>query len=404
MHILYLHQHFAIPSGSTGTRSYEFARRWIKAGHKVTLITGHYDIGGLELGKGLIQKKTVKGINVVIVGTTYSNKQSFIRRIMSFLCFIFFSIYAGLLTKKVDVIYATSTPLTVGISAIALKWLKRIPFVFEVRDQWPEIPIELGVIKNKIMIKLLLWLEKTIYKNSSAIVALSPGMNQGIRDVLGDSKPITVASNCSDLDAFYPELDGSKIRKERGWEDKFVFLHFGAMGKANGLDFVVDIAEKLEDNKDIHFVLVGDGSEKQRLKDRIARIGLPNIEILDSVPKSELPFWVTAADVSMVIFANHPILEHNSANKFFDSLSAGKPILLNYSGWQRQVLEESKAGFGCELCNLDEFVKKVLYLNSHRDAIATMGAKARELAERKFNIDKLAADVLAVISSVADDG
>ncbi|HDL07145.1 MAG TPA: glycosyltransferase WbuB, partial [Desulfobacteraceae bacterium] len=272
------------------------------------------------------------------------------------------------------------------------------------RDQWPEIPIELGVIKNKIMIKLLLWLENTIYKNSSAIVALSPGMNQGIRDVLGDSKPITVASNCSDLDAFYPELDGSKIRKERGWEDKFVFLHFGAMGKANGLDFVVDIAEKLEDNKDIHFVLVGDGSEKQRLKDRIARIGLPNIEILDSVPKSELPFWVTAADVSMVIFANHPILEHNSANKFFDSLSAGKPILLNYSGWQRQVLEESKAGFGCELCNLDEFVKKVLYLNSHRDAIATMGAKARELAERKFNIDKLAADVLAVISSVADDG
>jgi glycosyltransferase involved in cell wall biosynthesis len=178
MHILYLHQHFAVPQGSTGTRSYEFARRWIDSGHKVTIITGHYDLGGLEKESGLLSRKIVNGINVHIVGIRYSNKQSFLHRIMSFIMFMFCSIFAGLATKKVDVIYATSTPLTVGIPAMILKCLKRIPFVFEVRDQWPEIPIEMNIIRNPLLKKILLWLEKRIYKSSSGIVALKMFLGQ----------------------------------------------------------------------------------------------------------------------------------------------------------------------------------------------------------------------------------
>ena len=401
MHILYIHQHFATPEGSTGTRSYEFARRWIKQGHKVTVLTGHYDIGGLQAGQGAIQRQSIDGINVIVVAAKYSNKLSFVRRVISFCSFLVLATYTGLREQGVDVVYATSTPLTVGIPAMVIKWLRRKPFVFEVRDQWPEIPIELGIIRNKIMIKFFLWLEKTIYKNSSGIVALSPGMAEGIKDVTVNSKPITIVPNCSDLDVFRPDIEGSQIREKHGWDDKFVLLHFGAMGKANGLDFVVDAAEKLADNKNIHFVLIGDGSEKQKLKDIIAKTGLANIEILDSVLKAEVPFGVAAADVSMIIFANHPILEHNSANKFFDSLAAGKPVLLNYSGWQRKILEDNGAGFGCDLCDVDEFVEKVLYLNSHRDKLAEMGQNARRIAEEKFDRDKLATEALDVISSTA---
>ena len=165
MHILYIHQHFATPEGSTGTRSYEFARRWVKAGHKVTLITGYYDIGGLQVNKSLHRKQIIEGINIVVAGTKYSNKQSYIRRIISFLSFCLSSIYVGIRIKDVDVIYATSTPLTVGIPAMVIMRTKRAAFVFEVRDQWPEIPIELGVIKNRFLIKTLIWLEKTIYKS-----------------------------------------------------------------------------------------------------------------------------------------------------------------------------------------------------------------------------------------------
>ena len=320
---------------------------------------------------------------------------------MSFLSFMLFGVYAGLRTKDVDVIYATSTPLTVGIPAIILKWLKRVSFVFEIRDQWPEIPIELGIIKNKMLIKLLLWLEKTIYKHASSIIALSQGQADGIRKVIAEDKQISVIPNSCDTEVFRPDINGSKIRQQRGWGDRLVLLHFGAMGKANGLEFVIDAAKRLKNNSHIHFVLVGDGSEKKKIVRKVEQLGLRNIEILDSRSKTQLPEFVAACDAVMVIFANYPILEHNSANKFFDGLSAGKPVLLNYSGWQREVLEGNLAGFGCELCNLDEFVEKVLYLQSHRDRLAEMGQNARWIAEEKFDRDKLAMETLDVIASIA---
>lgn len=397
MHILYIHQHFAVPDGTTGTRSYEFARRWVLAGHKVTVITGYYDIGGLNYSK---TPQYVDGIKVVFVGTQYSNKQSFIRRVISFLVFIILSIVAGLKTKNVDVIYATSTPLTVGIPAMVLKRLKRAPFVFEVRDQWPEIPIELGLIKNSFLIKILLWLEKRIYKSASAIVALSSGMADGVREVIGEDKLIETVPNSSDIDVFCPDIDGANIRKEYGWENKFVMMHFGAMGKVNGLEFLIEVAGKLKEDQNIHFVIIGDGSEKVDLIDKANTLGLKNIEFLSSKSKSELPAFVAACDVSMVIFANYPILEHNSANKFFDSISAGKPILLNYSGWQREIMEDNNAGFGCRLCDIDEFVNKVEYFSSHREEIEKMGQNARRIAEEKFNRDKLGLQLLEVLESV----
>lgn len=394
MHILYIHQHFATPKGSTGTRSYEFARRWVKVGHNVTVITGHYDIGGLEYSKKPFE---VEGITVVMTGGQYSNKQSFFKRVWSFFSFMLLSIIAGLRLNKPDVIYATSTPLTVGVPAMVLKFLRRVPFVFEVRDQWPEIPIELGIIKNPLLKGLLLWLEKRIYLSSSAVVALSPGMADGVRKIIGTKRPITVVPNCSDTDLFGPEVDGLQLRKEHGWEHKFVLMNFGAMGKANGLDFVVKVADRLRNESQIKFILVGSGSERDKIIKQTQNLHLSNIEIISPQQKTVLPEYVAACDVSLVIFADYPILEHNSANKFFDSLSAGKPVLLNYSGWQRDTLESGNAGYGCRQYDVDEFVDKVLYLKSHRDELHLKGANGRKLAKEKFNRDKLAGEVLCVL-------
>lgn len=401
MHILYVHQHFTVPSGKTGTRSYEFARRWVKAGHKVTLITGHYDRSGLEVQRGFVRKQVIEGINVIVVSINYSDKHSTLRRIISFLCFMLIGTYVGLEIKDVDVIYATSTPLTVGIPALLLKWFRRIPFIFEVRDQWPQIPIEMGIIKNKVLVRTLLLFERTIYKNSAAIVVLSLGIADGVRAVVKKDKMITVIPNSCDTELFRPDIDGIAVRRKYRWDDKLILLHFGAMGRVNGLGFLVNVAKRLKSNDRIHLVLLGDGSEKPVLVQKIQQFGLKNIEILDSLPKTELVKIVAACDVSMVIVANYPILQHNSANKFFDSLSAGKPVLLNYSGWQREVLEENKAGFGCDLCNIAQFVEKVLYFNSHRSQLADMGKNARLLAQEKFNRDRLANQALLVVSEVA---
>jgi glycosyltransferase involved in cell wall biosynthesis len=172
------------------------------------------------------------------------------------------------------------------------------------------------------------------------------------------------------------------------------------MGKANGLNFIIDAAEKLKDNRNILFVLLGEGSEKRHLKQSVTQKKINNIEIHDSVPKSKLPELIAACDVSMVIFAHFPILQHNSANKFFDSLSAGKPLLLNYSGWQRDILENNNAGLGCDLCDLKEFVEKILYLESHKDKLAVMGKNSRRVALDKFDRDKLARQVLAFMETV----
>ena len=403
MHILYLHQHFALPQGSTGTRSYEMARRWVAAGHQVTLICGITDQCGISASDKGITSLEVEGIQILALNTKYSNSLTFLERVWAFIKFMFLSFWVGRKVKEVDIIYATSTPLTIGIPAMLLKWFKRRPFVFEIRDQWPEIPIEMGIIKNPVLKAMLLSLEKRIYKSSAAIVGLSPGMSQGARDVLkSDAKKIITAPNSSDTQLFHPDIDGSLKRRELGWQDKFIILHFGAMGKANGLYFLIEAALRLKEKSDIQIVLVGEGREKSGLRRKIKELNLHNMTILDAFTKKEMPQVVAACDVSTVIFDKYPILEHNSANKFFDSLSAGKPILLNYSGWQRDVIEKNSAGFGCRQCDLDEYIEKLLNLYENRDQLYDMSQNTRRLAETEFSRDIIASNVLDVIQGVAE--
>jgi glycosyltransferase involved in cell wall biosynthesis len=403
MQILYIHQYFATPKGSTGTRSYEFARRWVTKGYKVTMLTttAALTIEDLAGVRGLFFKRlTIDGIDVFALSIPYRQQMEIMARCLSFIGFIVVSSFLVLFTKRPDIIYATSTPLTVGIPALVGKWIRRIPFVFEVRDQWPAVPIELGIIKNKLLVRVLLWLEKTIYQNSFAIVTLSPGMEEGIKSVIGNKKHISIIPNSCDTEVFRPDISGDSIRKRYNWNDKLVLLHAGAMGKANGLDFVIDAAVRLKDNPEILFVLLGDGNQKPALQKRARRLELTNIQILPSVPRDQLPAFFAGADIGLVIIGNFPVVQHNSANKFFDSLSAGKPVLLNYSGWKKEVLEKNNAGFGCKQCNIGEFAEKVLYFNSNRDKLVEMGKNARKLATERFDRDRLAKKALDVITSL----
>lgn len=401
MHILYLHQHFALPQGTTGTRSFEFARRWVNAGHRVTLICGITDQSGIDAeGRRRIEFET-EGIRVIALNTRYSNNLGLGGRVWAFFKFMLLSFLVGRKVKDVDIIFATSTPLTIGIPAMLLKGCRRVPFVFEIRDQWPQIPIQMGYIRNPLLKKLLLWLERRIYKSAAAVVALSPGMADGVRSVLKQDKEIVIASNSSDVDKFRPDIDGSEVRSRMGWRDKFVVVHFGAMGKANGLDFLVEAADGLRDNPEILFVIIGTGSEKQRLRGEIERRGLKNIQILDTFPKQDLPNIIAACDVSTVVFADYPILQDNSANKFFDSLSAGKPILLNYSGWQREVIESNACGYGCRQWDQAQYLDKLRTMVADREALKPMGANARRVAMELFNRDILAARVLDLLERTA---
>jgi len=405
MHIAYIHQYFATRSGTTGTRSYEFAKRWIDAGHRVTMVTSTAQLTGSDLGtaacSGTSRRFNVEGIDVIAFNIFYHQTMGYAKRIWSFVRFLFFASLITMRLKDIDVVYATSTPLTVAIPALFLKWFRGIPFVFEVRDQWPESVIELGVLRNIFLIKVLLWLEKYIYDNSSAVVAVSEGMAQDIQKIAGPAKPVHVIPNGADLDLFHPDIDVSSVRQKKGWNNKLVLLHAGAMGKINGLEFVINAADRVKHQENILFVLVGQGSRKEYLEKMVRDFNVINVEMLSSVPKQELHLLLSAADVIMVIIGNFPIIEkHASLNKFYDGLSAGKPVLLNYSGWQRKLIEREGAGWGCKLCDVDEFADKVIKLNHEKERLALMGQNARKIAEGQFNRDVLAQQALSVLLSI----
>jgi glycosyltransferase involved in cell wall biosynthesis len=405
LHILYIHQYFATPRGSTGTRSYEFARRWVAKGHRVTMLTSTTSLTSEDLAQArgrFFKKFVVDGINVLALAVPYRQQMSVFKRCLSFLAFMQLALIMALLIPKVDVIYATSTPLTIGIPAIAAKWFRRKKFVFEVRDQWPESVVEVGILRNKFLISIMMWLEKFIYKNASAIVAVSDGMAEDIAKVAPKGKHICVIPNGADLDLFRPDIDGIEIRQKRNWDDKLILVHAGTMGKVNSLGFVIDAARKLKEYKDVLFLLIGQGSGKSDLENKIKEFGLTNVEIIPPVPKKQLPPFLAAADIAMVIGCLQISEKHASANKFYDGLAAGKPMLLNYYGWQGKLLEDNAAGLGCKLCDVDEFAEKVLYLNSRRDELNEMGRNARRLAEEMFDREKLASKALAQIEFVSD--
>lgn len=404
MHILYIHQYFTTRAGSIGTRSYEFSWRWVKAGHKVTMLTTTAQLTDSDLkdAKGSFFKRfTIDEIDVIALAVPYKQKMGALKRCLSFLAFMVLTSITALFIKNIDIVYATSTPLTIGIPAVVLKWLKGTPFIFEVRDQWPVSMIEMGVLKNRFLIRILSWLEKFIYKNSNCIVALSDGMAEGIREVAGQNKPIHVVHNGTDLDLFKPDIDGSAVRRDKNWGDKFVLIRPGTMGRTSGLDFIVNVAKKLRDRQDILLVLIGGGCNRIPLTNTAKELGLTNLQVLPPVPRAQLPTVLAAADVIMVVICEFKIIEKlASLNKFYDGLSAGKPMLLNYSGWNRQLVEDNEAGLGCKHYDVDEFVEKVLYLNSHRELWAKMGRNARRIAEEKFDRDKLAAQALDIILSI----
>ena len=404
MHIVYIHQYFTTLAGSSGTRSYEFARRWVQAGYKVTVITSVAQLAKDDLKEAQYIKKNVKrfmleGIEVLALEIPYHQTMSPLWRILSFLRFVCQATFLSVRLKKIDMIFATSTPLTIAVPALVNRIFRKVPFVFEVRDLQPRGVIAHGFIKNRFVIKFFYWLEKFIYQKSIGVVALSTDSKGYIDEITKEPDKTITVPNCSDIDLFKPlnERKKQKIRAEMGWEDKFVIVHAGTMGKVNGLYRIVEAAAQIRDYHAICFVFIGDGKEKASLEKMVESLELNNVLFLDSLPKQELARILPAADVGLMSIDKMPHMQFNSANKFFDALSCGLPVLLNYGGWQKEVLDKHRAGLGCDIFNDDEFIENVLTLFKNPDLRMTMGPNARKLAENEFNRDILAQRVLDYI-------
>lgn len=404
MHVLYFHQHFSTPQGSAGTRSYEMAQALIRAGHSVTMVCGSYVQGNTGLNmtfkKGR-RRGPVDGIDVIEFDLNYGNHMGFVQRLGVFLKFALGSVGVAL-REPADVVFATTTPLTAGIPGIFARWLTRKPFVFEVRDLWPELPKAMGVITNPVVLVLMSVLEWASYRSADRLVGLSPGIVEGIAARGVDKSRIAMVPNGCDLDLF--STPQATWRPDGVRDDQLLAIFTGTHGNANGLDAVLNAAAVLKERgrDDIRIALVGQGREKPKLKAQAQERGLDNVLFLDPVPKTKLSGLMAGADIGLQVLRNVPAFYYGtSPNKFFDYISAGLPVLNNYPGWLAGLIEETDCGFAVPPDDPTAFADALIAAASDRDALRQKGGNAQDLAKTRFARAKLSFDWVEWVTGAA---
>jgi glycosyltransferase involved in cell wall biosynthesis len=398
MHILYLHQYFATRKGMTGTRSYEFARYLVSKGHRVTMMTSGLENREFPVpGNKQYAEFETEGINVIVIAAAYNDPQvgtgmSGLQRMFKFYQFAWLACRIGKKLSATDVVFATHTPLTIGLVGLNLGQYFKVPFVFEVRDLWPEALVNVGALKNPLVIWWLERMAKKIYAGAKHIVALSPGMKEGIIRTGVPADKITVIPNASDLDLFSPDIDGSSQRRRLGLKDRFAAIYFGAMGLANGLEYVIEAARILAERGNNHIVLVllGSGGKRAELEKLASEYGLKNIIFSDPASdKEQLARIIAGCEVCLTIY--RAAEEHTwSPNKMFDALAAGKPVLINVPGWLGETIEKNNCGRCLDARRPEMLADALQELAANPELCRQMGKNARELAERDFDRLKLA--------------
>jgi glycosyltransferase involved in cell wall biosynthesis len=374
MRILYLHQFFVTRAGVGGTRSYEFARRFVSRGHAVRMVTA---------GGG---PRTVDGIEVVGVRGAYSDyvratAVSYPRRMLAFARFALTATATALRGPRPDVVYATSPPLTMALPALAVAARRRVPLVWEVRDLWPEAPIQMGALRNPLLRRAARALERFVYRRATRLIALSPGIRAGMIAAGAPAERVVLVPNASDLDLFRPRAAPSRFRVS----------YFGTMGEANDLTVAVEAARLLPD---VEFLLVGDGKRRAELE----RSAPPNVVFHGPASgKEEVAELAARSSACLTLFKDVPVLATNSPNKLFDTFAAGRPAIVNMDGWMRELVEDNEAGLYVRAGDARQLAERIAWLREHPEQAERMGRNARALAERDFDRDELAARVLAVL-------
>ena len=394
MKVLYIHQYFNTPEQPGGTRSYWITKELINRGHQAVMITSTR-LPNVETGR-----KNVDGIEVIYLQNSYSNYMSKTQKVRSFLRFMSLAVSIGKKEKDVDIVYATSTPLTVGYVALRLKAIRKWRYIFEVRDLWPEFPIQIGAIRNPLVISFLRFIEKQIYKKAEHVVALSPGMKEGVVSTGIPETKVSMIPNMSKPEEFYPRKKSMYYAEKFSIDvEKFNIIHFGSMGRANGLQYIVETAKLFQEHeeKTVNFIFVGDGATRPILKELAIRYQLTNVQFVEPQKMDVLSEIVNLCDVSVVSFVNLPILYTNSPNKLFDSLSAGKPVVVNSAGWTKDLVEKNNCGFYVDPQKPEDFFEKVMRCKDNYNLLDEWGRNARRLSLEVFDRTLLAKQVADLI-------
>lgn len=401
MHILLIHQVFTRPNDAGGTRHAEFASHLAGRGHRVSIVAGQRNyLTGEPLGAPA-REELEPGV-VVIRGAVWGGRQrSWLSRSVGFLAFMISAFWAGLRVPDVDLVWATSPPLQQVVAAWAVARMRRVPWVFEVRDLWPEFAIAVGVLRNRLWIAIARWWEAFLYRQADRLIVNSPGF---IAHLVGrGAEPARIVSipNGVDPAMFDPRADGGDFRRRHGLEGKFVALYAGAHGLSNDLTMLVQAAERLADEPQIAVVLVGDGREKPGLMAQAEQRRLVNMHFLPSQPKAAMGAVLAAADCGVAILKAIPAYRTTYPNKVFDYMAAGRPVVLAIDGPVREVVETARAGVAVPPGDAAALAQAIRHLARNRDEAREMGRNGRKHVVAHFSRAALAQILEATLQAVA---
>ena len=362
------------------------ARRLVARGHEVHMVTSWRE----QSAQRRWYTEEIEGIHVHWLPVVYSNHMGFWTRLRAFLNFSIRSSFRAASIVGADIVFATSTPLTIALPGVYAAWRLRVPLVFEVRDLWPEIPIALGVLRNPVLKWAARWLERFAYRHSSRVVALSPGMAEGIIENGIDPRRVSIVPNGCDLDLFSSATTNTPFPKER------ILLCFGAIGLVNAVDYLPRLAAAIKDrhpDAGIRIVVIGEGKELSNVKALSNRLGLTEaeIEFLGALPKQEIPAYLARCRMTIMTCIDVEVIyRHSPLNKFFDSLAAGRMVVANFAGFSTLIAKSAGAGELLPRDDLNEAADRIARLMMDDELLMRGGKQALALARDVFNRDRLA--------------
>jgi glycosyltransferase involved in cell wall biosynthesis len=401
MKILFVSDNFPPEVNAPATRTYEHCKKWVEMGAEVTVITcaPNFPQGQVYDGytNGLKNEEMMDGIEVIRVWSYITANEGFVKRALDYLSFAFTSFWAGIF-KDADIIIATSPQFFVSWSGAALSALKRKPWVFELRDLWPESIKAVGALDDGVIFQTLEKIELFLYRNADIVIPNTPAFKRNLIDRGIDKNKIKVIPNGANLDLYAQQAADQELIRRLGFEDKFVAGYLGTHGLAHNLDFILECAASLED-EDIAFLLIGDGAEKDNLKKQASQLQLSNVIFLDSIPKNDVPHYLSIFDIALVPLKKSDTFKTVIPSKIFETAAMQVPILLGVEGQAKELLEEYRAGLCYEPENKVDFLDKLRLLKSDAEQYRELSANGMKLA-RAYDRNRLAKEMYGLLNDV----
>lgn len=407
MKITFLCQYFPPEMGAPSARTYEHAKHWARLGHEVTVITGfpNHPTGIIrpEYRGHVVKRENIEGIDLLRTWVYCTANKGFFRRSLNFFSFFFSSLILGsLLTRRPDVVIGTSPQFFCALSAYLLSLIKRAPFIFEVRDIWPQSAVELGALKNRLLIRALEAIELHLYRRAQAIIVVAESTKPYLLQKGIAGAKIRCIPNGIDAEYIRRSRDeaAGKLREKLALRDRFIVSYIGTHGMSHALDVVLHAARRLQTDPAVHFLFVGEGAEKGKLKRLAAELSLGNVTFIDEQPRAELPAFYRASDVSLVPLRKLPLFKKVLPSKLFELMGAGCPIICSVEGEAANLVRRARAGLCIEAENRDSLVAAILSVRAEPELRRQLGLNGRRFAETHCLRSALAEDYLHTLSSI----